>query len=728
MYYNEGNRYYDALGYGKAIESYQKALSRKDIVDAKRKLAYSYKKLGNYKKAEEWLAKVVTDPSVTAEDKIAYGQLLVINGKCTQAVEYLQNNLPENPQAKLFIESCNAQPALMADSALYLVEEVSLNTRGSDFSPLYYNKGLLFVSEGTSNEKKPVSEYTGRAYLDLYYVEFDDNKNFSVPVPLKGEINSKYHEGPAAFSADGNTIYFTRNNYLNKKSKKDDAGVVNLKIYKAGLINDEWKNIESLSFNNDDYSTGHPTLSSDGNTMYFISDMPGGYGETDIYVSRLENNIWSKPENLGLDINTPGKEMFPYLQGDTMLYFSSDGKAGMGGMDIYYSQLQNGKWSKPANAGFPVNSSSDDFGFIADSTGTTGYLSSNRSNDNGIDKIFKFTKVKPLINLDGLVVDKETKSALPGALVELLNLVTGETQTKIVGEDGIFDFDLSADSEYKLSVSKDNYFTVVRNIDTKGKTNGENIYERIELEKIIIDKPIVLENIYYDFDKWNIRPDAALELDKFVTFLLDNPKIRVELSSHTDSRGTDKYNLNLSQKRAESAVQYLISKGIPAERITAMGYGETMLVNRCGNNVRCSEADHQQNRRTEFKVTGYMAGGTEIVTASISSPDAIIKNSEHNVSSITNTNKADVFFTVQIGAVLKEKAGDASKFEKVKNVWKEEGNDNYLRFFVGKAKSFSEAQTIRNDLVGKGFNDAFITAFHKNDKISVREAQEILRK
>jgi peptidoglycan-associated lipoprotein len=727
MHYNEGNRHYEQYGYSKAIESYQKALSRKDIFDAKRKMAISYNKTGNYKKAEEWFAKVVTDPDATVEDKIAYAQLLVINGKCGQATEYLVNilqNSPDNQQAKLIVESCNAQSGLMADSALFTIEQIQLNSRGSGFSPVFYNKGFVFAGEGFGKENK-ISDYTGRPYLNLYYSELDNNNSFSAPLPLKGEINSKYHDGPASFTSDGNTIYFTRNNYLKKKTKKSGEGVVNLKLYKAELVGDEWKNIQPLPFASDEFSTGHATLSSDGNTMYFISDMPGGYGETDIYVSRLINNEWTKPENLGLTINTPGKEMFPYIYQDSLLYFSSDGKAGMGGLDIYYSKMENGKWSDPVNVGFPINSGSDDFGYIADSTGNLGYISSNRNSAGGVDNIFRFIKAIPYFTLSGIVVDKETQLPLPGTLVELINNTTGNKEKALTAEDGTYSFQLEPSSDYKLFASKEEYFTISKNINTNEKDPAEIIYEKIELEKIIIDKPIVIENIYYDFNKWDIRTDATVELDKFAAFLLDNPRIRVELSSHTDSRGSTKYNLDLSQKRAEAAVKYLISKGIPEHNITAMGYGENMLVNRCKDNVQCSEEEHQKNRRTEFKVTGVMAGGTEISSTSASNIDEEENEMEVNTNKIYD--KKDIYFTVQIGAVAKGTAAGHNNMEKVKNVRKEEGNDNYIRYFVGKSKSFSEAQAIRNELVGQGFKDAFIIAFHKEEKISVKEAQSLLK-
>ena len=734
MHYKEGNRFYDNLGYGKAIESYQKALARKDITDAKRKLAFSYKKLGNYKKAEEWLTRVISEPEATEEDKIAYGLLLALNGKCSEATNYLKEFLktyPANQQANLIIESCAAQPALMADSALFTVTQLTLNSKGSDFSPLYYKNGFIFVSEGSEKEKKQISEYTGRPYLDLYYIETDNQNNLKQPELLKGEINSKVHEGPAAISADGNMIYFTRNNYIKKKAKTSDEGVVNLKIYQAQMVEGEWKFVKPLSFTSDEFSTGHPTLSSDGKSMYFISDKPGGYGETDLYVSKLIDNNWSEPENLGLNFNTVGKEMFPYLFQDSILYFASDGKLGMGGLDIYYSKLEDGKWSAPVNVGYPVNSTADDFGYITDTTMQQGYFSSNRNSDGGIDNIFHYVKAIPLITLNGIVVDKETQEPLPGAMIELLKLNPNEKENYVTGADGTFSFQIVPKSEYKISASKENYFTISRNVDANKKDSNGHLYEKFELERIIIDKPIVLENIYYDFDKWNIRPDAAAELDKFAAFLLDNPRISVELSSHTDSRGTTNYNQTLSQKRAESAVEYLITKGVPKDRITAKGYGESMLVNKCADNVPCSAEEHQQNRRTEFKVTGYMAGGTEITSSSETKTfTPPIKENESNLNSVRDQkiNNSDIYFTVQIGAVAKNSSSNSSRFDEVTDVRKVEGNDNYTRYFVGKTSSFAEAQTIRKQIVSKGFNDAFITAYYKGNKISVKEAQDLLKK
>jgi outer membrane protein OmpA-like peptidoglycan-associated protein len=374
----------------------------------------------------------------------------------------------------------------------------------------------------------------------------------------------------------------------------------NLKIFKATLINGEWKNLEEFPYNSDDYSCGHPTLSEDGKTLFFVSDMPGSMGGTDLYKSQLDNGQWTNPVNLGYTVNTAGNEMFPYIHHDGALYFSSDAHNSLGGLDVFITYNNGLRWAQPENLNYPLNSSKDDFGFSLSSDDSSGFVTSSRAS---ADKIYSFEKFPPTFNLFGSAKDKFSNMPVKDVLVEITDAKTGEVIKMVSNENGKFELILRPESEYRLYCTKLGCFSRTDKISTKGLKYSQDFYADFLVEPIIINKPIVLENIYYDFDKWNIREDAAKELDKLVKILNDNPKIDIEMGSHTDVRGNDQYNQILSDKRAKAAVDYLISQGIDSNRLSYKGYGEKVLVNACVNDVYCSEEDHQKNRRTEFKVT-----------------------------------------------------------------------------------------------------------------------------
>jgi outer membrane protein OmpA-like peptidoglycan-associated protein len=342
--------------------------------------------------------------------------------------------------------------------------------------------------------------------------------------------------------------------------------------------------------------------------MYFASDRPGGMGGSDLYVVRKSNGAWGQPVNLGSGINTSGNEVFPYVWKDSALYFSSDGLHGMGGLDIFKSILVDTVVGVPVNMGYPLNTNYDDFGFIANNDVSEGYFSSNRDASNTeIDQIYRVVFQDIRFTLLGVAVSKNTQKPVEGVTVELKNRTNGRKETVMTGPDGSFKFKLDPRTDFSVMGSKDGYFTNTEDVTTVGKNQSEDMYVKLklELEEIVVNKPIVLENIYYDLDKSEIRPDAKPGLDKLVAIMNENPDIRIELGSHTDSRADDAYNDRLSQKRAESAVKYIVSSGISRDRITAKGYGERQLVNGCKNGVQCTEQEHQANRRTEFKVVGF---------------------------------------------------------------------------------------------------------------------------
>ena len=602
----QGNRLYDDFAYSMAIKEFQKGLSKKEFPNARIKLAESYRKMNDLPHAEEAFAKAIQLPEAQPIHKMHYAQILMRNGKYDQAKIYLDQYLtavPSDVSAGKLRSSCDSISKWLADSIKYTVQSSTLNNGQSNFSPVFYKEGVVFATDRDTKGK--TYEWTGRPFLEMYYAQGSPDKGYSAPIRLTGDVNGIYHDGPAAFTSKGDTIYFTRNNYLKRKAKESSLEEINLKIYQASKKDTSWVNLKEFPFNSNEYSTGHPTLSNDGNTMYFVSDMPSGLGGSDIYMSQKINGEWNKPVNMGPSINTSYNEMFPVLWKDSVLYFSSEGHFNFGGLDIFQSVKRSGGWSMARNAGYPINTSYDDFGIAMNDSGTAGLLSSNRNTANSTqDNIYSFTVNDIRFNLEGIAVEKATQKPLQDVKIELLNTQTNKKEIAMTAVDGKFKFKLDPESEFSIVGSKDTYFTNTEIVSTKGKKQSENMYVKLkmELERIIVNKPIVLENIYYDLDKFDIRADAADGLNNLVNILNDNPGISVELSSHTDSRADDRYNDVLSQKRAESAVNYIIAHGISSARITAKGYGERQLVNKCANDVSCTEEEHQQNRRTEFKV------------------------------------------------------------------------------------------------------------------------------
>lgn len=630
QYLLNGNRAYDAAAYKSAITNYEKYLTKKSSNEAKIKLANSYRLSNDYKNAEILYAEVVTFPEAEHVEMFNYAKVLMNQGKYDEAKIWLTKYLKvknDDFAAEMLLVSCNNVNKLKEDTTLFTLKEVHIPDVSTAFGGTKYGDGIVFTADKEIKNVTKKSGWTGRSYYDLYYSKKGSDGNWESPQVLKGEINGEYHEGAATFNKAGDVVYFTRSNYFTKhKLAKTSKNESNLKIFRAELVNGKWTNLEELPFNSDDYSCGHPTLSADEKTLYFISDMPGGLGGTDIYKTTLtggtdipplvqsgpasetmaekiySNSTWSKPENLGSTVNTIGNEMFPSIAADGTIYFSSDANNNLGGLDVFATTCSATKCLAPENLGYPLNSSKDDFAYNLNEDNKTGFVSSNRT---GEDKMYDVTKNDPTFILTGTVTLKADNTPIEGAIIEHVNAETNRVDRTTSGKEGKYTLQLATNSEYKTRSLKEGYFTLSNPVSTitKGKKKSETFTANFVLDKLVIEKPIVMENIYYDFDKWFIRPDAAFELDKLVTILKDNPKISIELSSHCDSRGSDQYNLVLSDKRAKAAVEYIITKGIDSKRMKWKGYGETKHVNGCTNGVECTEEEHQKNRRTEFKVT-----------------------------------------------------------------------------------------------------------------------------
>jgi len=608
-HYNQGNHFYEQMAYHEAIPEYQRALSSKEIDDAHVKLADSYRQVNDVDKALEEYAKVVQLKDVQPRHYLEYARLLMRKGRTAEAKVWFDKYLEKMPNDTAVQElsaSAASPEEFKKDTLAWLLTPAKVNTGESNFSPVYFKDKIVFTSDRGSSSARKQYAWTGRPFLNMFQSKVDSTGEWSAPEELTGDVNGRYHDGPAAFTDDGKTMYFTRNNYTLRKLGKSSHEVVNLKIFEATAKDTSWTEMKELPFNSNDYSCGHPAVSKDGNTLYFVSDMPGGRGGTDLYIVRKTNGTWGTPVNAGPEVNTPFNEMFPTVYKDTALYFSSEGHRNMGGLDLFKSKLTDGMPGTPENLNAPINSTYDDFGLIFNDSANAGFLSSNRKQSTE-DNIYSFKRNIIQFTLDGIAVERNTQVPLAGVSVELTNVKTGKKETVVTGEDGTFMFKLDQNSDYTVIGTKDAYFSDTAPVSTMGKLVSENMHVtlKLELEQIIIDKPIVLENIYYDLDKWEIRSDAAQGLDKLVTIMKENPDINIELASHTDSRAKDNYNLTLSQKRAQSAVDYIIAHGVDKKRITAKGYGESKLVNKCSNGVKCTETEHQQNRRTEFKVTSF---------------------------------------------------------------------------------------------------------------------------
>ena len=599
----KGDEYYAYLNYAPAIKHFEKVYAKKQEAETELKLADAYFQTNQLDSAEAKYARAITRGNIDPKINMNYGKVLMAQGKKEESTIQFEKYLqfyPGDAVVKNLNTSFSSDFDRYKDTALYTLEPIIEDQFMNTFSIIEYKDGAVFSADKKVSGKKNMNPWTGDSYLDLYQMNKDKNGNWSEAELLKGDVNGRLHEGTATFSNDGNTMYFTRSNYIKNKMVVNEEDENNLKIFKANLIHGEWKDVEEFPFNSDDYSCGHPSLSEDGRTMYFTSDMPGGLGGADLYKTTLNGeNQWTTPQNLGSQINTAGDEVFPYIHHDGYLYFSSNAHNSMGGLDIFETTQKENEWTKPENLNHPINSTKDDFAFSLNKSGQAGFISSSRSKS---DVMYSFVKNEIIVNLFVKVREKEMQKPLEGVVIDITNTTTGVVISLMSNQDGSFNVSLNTESCYELLCTNFGCFSETDLIDTRGLRHSEDFYAIFEVEPIAIDQAIVIKDIYYDFNKWNIRADATIELDKLVRILVNNPNIDIEIGSHTDARGSDNYNMTLSNKRAKSVVSYLIKNGIDPNRLTHKGYGETVHVNECKNGVQCAEEYHQQNRRTEFKI------------------------------------------------------------------------------------------------------------------------------
>mgnify|MGYP003708572467 CR=1 FL=1 len=722
------NKQFDNMSYINAVRGYEEFLrldKYKDPLEIKEaliKLGYSYRRLQDTKNADRIYSELIEKyPDLPSEVYLYYAQALASNRKYRDSQKMYAKYgemQKEDLRGKKFTVSYMDMNRFYQDSASYKVEYMPFNSRQADFSPVYYQKGLVFVSaRDETGMIKRVFNYNQTPFLDLYFqpdtaelrgvsdeistaaslsgsdINKPGNGNPAKNTLSKTEIfsrtlNTKYHEGPLTFFKDQKRVIFTRNNDDRGKSGKSGEGIRKLKLYYAEQdAAGKWVNIKELPFNSKDYSCGHPALSPDDSKLYFVSDMPGGYGSTDLYVVDVNNGQWGSPVNMGREINTEGNEMFPFIDANGQLYFSSDGHEGLGGLDVFSAELKDDIALKGVtNMGAPVNSEMDDFGFITDAIRSSGYFSSNRKRGASDDNIYSFRRVckqldlfvydakskepieaadvrvvkngvnqqlqtsgldgsvrlcleagsdyefraikegyaansvrfstltqssNPSLGLSVYLDRSENTSIVKGVIrkevdqqpadgmkVTLRNEKNNSEKTVTTGPDGSYEFDMDPNSNYTITTEKDKYTRDKNQIKTgrRGEVveNNVGVYGEGDVFR--------LENIYYDLDKFFIRPDAAKELDRVVSLLKKYPEMTIELRSHTDSRASDEYNNKLSERRARAAYDYIVRRGVSPMRLIARGYGESQPVNDCVDGENCSEDQYQMNRRTEFKI------------------------------------------------------------------------------------------------------------------------------
>ena len=504
---------------------------------------------------------------------------------------------------------------IQTNSGRFQIEDAGINSKYSDYGSSFYLNKLVFASaKDTGSLAHRTHGWTGQYFTNLYSTDLGEEMATGKVVKFSKTINSKFHESTPVFTKDGKTIYFTRNNYINEKKGGNVNGITLTKIYKAGFENDQWTNVKELPFNNNDYSNAHPALSPDEKTLYFSSDMPGSIGQSDLFKIKInQDGSYGIPENLGNTINTEGKETFPFITDENELYFSSDGYPGLGGLDIFVSKINtDGTFDEVQNIGSDANSAKDDFAYLINTKTRRGFFSSNRDGGQGYDDIYKFLETKKLRceqELYGIITDIATAQILAEVKITLFDDKFNLVQTTLSDKNGYYSFPVECGKTYNVRAAKEEYTTKEQKItiaSKKGRTNLPFALEKTTCKVTVGDdlgKCFGIKMIYFDFDKSNIRREAALDLEKILDVLKQYPTMKLDIRSHTDSRGTFKYNEALSDRRAKSTINWLVKNGVDPSRLIGKGYGENLLVNNCSDGVECTEEEHQLNRRSEFIIT-----------------------------------------------------------------------------------------------------------------------------
>lgn len=595
----KADKLFDSYQYVAAIDEYLKLAENKNANEyIYTQLAESYYNVFDSENASKWFAKAVKGKA-TAETYYRYAQTLKILGKYQEAnrqMDVFAKLMPKDERAKEHLANPNYIPSLTKNSKLFEVTDTNIKNKGqSDFGALLTNDNIFYFTSNRNSSNK-TDKWTDQPYLDIYQSTRDGNGSFSEPSPVR-ELNTPFHDGPLTISADGNTMFFARDGHSEgqyEKNKKSNIKVGQQGIYKATKVDGKWTNVEALPFNSTSYSVTNPSLSKDGRTLYFASNMIGGLGESDIWKVAVDPGTYGKPQNLGPNVNTADRENFPFITEDDVLYFASTGHQGLGGFDVFKANLNASE--KPQNLGKPVNTEKDDFSFSLNKNANVGYFSSNRNGSDAIYAAIPTCKAEATI----VITNSKTNAVLANASVSISDAKGNVIETKQTNAQGKVSYDVECNVGYGLKVSAQNFENVTSAV--KPSKAGETVVEvaLVPTSVIITDTEVILNPVYFEYDKSNITPQGAVELDKLIKVLNDYPTMVIFVKSHTDSKGSAAYNLNLSEKRAQSTVQYLISKGITEGRISGKGLGTTEQKVKCGTN--CTQEQDAQNRRSEFLI------------------------------------------------------------------------------------------------------------------------------
>jgi outer membrane protein OmpA-like peptidoglycan-associated protein/tetratricopeptide (TPR) repeat protein len=601
----KADKHFNKFQFVEAAEAYLKLATNKDA-DAYvyGQLAECYYNVFKTVEAEKWYAKAL-ETSSNPEMIYNYSQMLKANGKYEESntqLERFASMRPADQRATAFRANPNYLPKILDRGKKFNVQNLPINSEVSDFGGTLLDGKLYITSARNSNRK--TYGWNEEPFLDIYTASVDSEGGFQTPAIIEENINPKYHEGTVSFSPDGNTMYFSRESYYEKVFQRDSLTkykISVLHLFKSVKQEDQWSEAEPLSLNGNSYSVKNPSVSADGSTLYFASDKTGGFGQYDIYSAPIDTDgSVGEATNMGQKLNTEGQEMFPFISSSNTLYFSSNGHLGLGGMDVFFAKLVDGKVGPVRNIGIPVNGNADDFAFSMNEETEEGFVSSNREGGKGSDDIYAIKKLQPICDvlMTITVKDSETGLVLEGASVDIKDAEGTVFGTKVSNAQGVVEYIIECDVNTLITGTKADYESGMANVE--GTSEEEVSVEVIltPIEDIILANKVLLNPIYFDFDKSNITAQAAFELDKLVQLMTKYESIVISAESHTDSRGSASYNLSLSDRRAKTTAQYVISKGIDASRITGSGKGETMPNVDCGS--KCTEDEHRLNRRSEF--------------------------------------------------------------------------------------------------------------------------------
>jgi len=609
----KADKHFSRFEFVEAAEDYNKLIENgKGDAYVYGQLAESYYNVFNTQEAEKWYAKAL-ETSDAPEMIFKYSQMLKANGKYEESnvqMAKFAKMRPSDDRAIAYTNNPDYLPKILEKGKKFNIQSLGFNTQYADFGGTLKD-GKLYITSARNTSRKTYG-WNEQPFLDIYELVKNEDGTYQAAALVEDKVNTKYHEGVVSFSPDGKTMYFSRESYFEREYEKDSITKVRyslLHLFKATKSGSTWGNVEGFSINSKNYSVKNPSVSADGKTLYFASDMPGGFGMFDIYKSDIkEDGSLGEPVNLGQKVNTQGQEMFPFISSNNTLYFSSNGHLGLGNLDVFHTKVVDGKTGPVRNIGIPINSSADDFAFNLDEETKEGYVSSNRDGGLGGDDIYGIKRLQPLndVLIASTIVDSKTGEPINAVSVTLYDDQGNKVLSKIANSDGTVDFIIEADTDSELEVVMEGYVSQKIKVSA---TNEEEVKLNIMLdpiETIVGPVEIILNPIFFEFDKSNVTAQAAFELDKLVQIMNKYPDMVINATSHTDSRGPASYNQKLSDRRAKTTVQYVISKGIDKSRISGMGKGESEPKVDCGSN--CSEEEHQKNRRSEFII---VSGGPQ---------------------------------------------------------------------------------------------------------------------